>query len=89
MYLCHISQEGKKEVNPSDIAVVREFVDVFPEDIPGMPPQQEIDFTIDLVPRTGPILTALYCMAPKKMEELKSQLEKLLEKGYIRPSISP
>ena len=75
--MCHISQEGKKEVNPNDIADVREFVDVFPEEIPGMPPQREIDFTIDLVPGTGPISKASYRMAPKEMEELKSQLEEI------------
>ena len=89
LYLCHISRAGKKEVNPSDIAVIREFMDVFPNDIPDMPPQREIDFTINLVPGTGLILKAPYRMAPKEMEELKSQLEELLEKGYIRPSISP
>ena len=83
LYLCHINQEGKNEVNPYDITVVREFVDVFSEEIPGMPPQWEIDSTIDLVPGMGPILKAPYRMDPKEMEELKSQLKKLLEKGYI------
>ena len=64
-------------------------MDVFPEEIPNMPPQREIDFTINLVPGMGPISKAPYRRAPKEMEELKSQLEELLEKGYIRPSISP
>ena len=58
---------GKKEEDPKDIAVVNEFLDVFPDEIPGMPPQREIDFTIDLVPGTGPISKAPYRMAPKKM----------------------
>ena len=89
LYLCHISKEGKKEVDPKDIVVVREFVDVFPEEIPDMSPQRGIDFTTDLVSGTGPISKALYCMALKKMEELKSQLEELLDKGYIRPTVSP
>ncbi|XP_057540557.1 uncharacterized protein LOC130818405 [Amaranthus tricolor] len=48
LYLCHIHQEGKKEEDPKDIAVVNEFLDVFPDEIPGMPPQRKIDFTIDL-----------------------------------------
>ncbi|XP_057545825.1 uncharacterized protein LOC130824823 [Amaranthus tricolor] len=79
--------EGKNEVNPYDITVVREFVDVFSEEIPGMPPQWEIDSTIDLVPGMGPILKAPYRMDPKEMEELKSQLKKLLEKGVSLPRI--
>ena len=54
-----------------------------------MPPQREIDFTIDLIPGTGAISKAPYRMAPKEMEELKSQLEELLDKGYVRPSVSP
>ncbi|XP_057529850.1 uncharacterized protein LOC130808391 [Amaranthus tricolor] len=82
-------QEGKKEEDPKDIAVVNEFLEVFYDEIPGMPPQREIDFTIDLVPGTGPISKAPYRMAPKKMEKLKSQLEELLDKGYVRPSVSP
>ncbi|XP_057545934.1 uncharacterized protein LOC130824928 [Amaranthus tricolor] len=48
VYLCHISQMGKKKEDPKNIAVVNEFLDVFPDEIPGMPPQREIDFTIDL-----------------------------------------
>ena len=88
MYLCHISQVGKKEKDPKNIAVVNEFLDNFPDEIPGMRPQREIDFTIDLVPGMGPISKAPYRMAPKEMEELKSQLDKLLDKGYIRPSDS-
>ena len=68
---------------------MKEFLDVFTDKIFGMPPQREIDFTIDLVPGTGPISKAPYRMAPKEMEELKSQLEELLDKGYIRPSVSP
>ena len=54
-----------------------------------MPPQREINFTIDLVPGTGPISKAPYRMAPKEIEELKSQLEELLKNDYIRPSVSP
>ena len=56
LYLCHISQEEKKELNPNDVIVVVEFVDVLLEEIIGVPPQWEIDFTIDLVPGMRPIL---------------------------------
>ncbi|XP_057538026.1 uncharacterized protein LOC130815554 [Amaranthus tricolor] len=82
-------QVGKKEEGPKDIAVVNEFLDVFSDKIPGMPPQRKIDFTIHLVLGTGPISKAPYRMAPKEMEELKSQLEELWDKGYVRPSVSP
>ncbi|XP_057543813.1 uncharacterized protein LOC130823196 [Amaranthus tricolor] len=71
LYLCLISQGGKKEEDPKDIAVVNEFVDVFPDEIPGMPPQREIDFTIDLVPGTGPISNA-----PYRMNTLYAKLSK-------------
>ena len=83
LYLCHISQGEKKEGDPQDIAVVNEFLDVFPDEIPGLPTQQEIDFTIDLVPGTGPISKAPYCMAPKEMEELKSHETVVLLGDFI------
>ncbi|XP_077223986.1 uncharacterized protein LOC143858257 [Tasmannia lanceolata] len=72
-----------------NIPVVREFVDVFPEDLPGLPPSREVEFTVDLAPGTMPISKAPYRMAPLEMKELKSQLEELLEKGFVRPSVSP
>ncbi|CAH9114854.1 unnamed protein product [Cuscuta epithymum] len=77
------------EPNIDQIAVVNEFPDVFPEEIPGMPPEREVEFSIELMPGTAPISKAPYRMAPKEMQELKEQLEELLEKGYIRPSVSP
>ena len=69
-----------------DIPVVKEFLDVFPEDLPWIPLDREIEFSIDLLPRTSPILKAPYRMAPT---ELKEQLQELLDKGFIRPSASP
>ncbi|XP_073304607.1 uncharacterized protein [Primulina huaijiensis] len=73
----------------SDIPVVKEFPDVFPDEIPGFPPQREIDFSIELVSGTNPISRAPYRLAPAELKELKEQLQDLLEKGYIRPSMSP
>ncbi|XP_073273259.1 uncharacterized protein [Primulina huaijiensis] len=73
----------------SDIPVVKEFPDVFPDEIPGFPPQREIDFSIELVSETNPISRAPYRLAPAELKELKEQLQDLLEKGYIRPSMSP
>ena len=68
---------------------MNEFVDVFPEDLPGIPPEREIEFGIDLLPDTQPISIPPYRMAPAELKELKEQLKDLLEKGFIRPSISP
>ncbi|XP_056697177.1 uncharacterized protein [Spinacia oleracea] len=89
IYLCHVQDVNVEEKAIEQIPVVREFQDVFPEEIPGMPPVRELDFKIDLVPGTGAISKAPYRMAPAEMKELKVQLEELLEKGYIRPSVSP
>ncbi|KZV50284.1 hypothetical protein F511_39733 [Dorcoceras hygrometricum] len=72
-----------------DIPVVCEFADVFPDEIPGLPPYREVDFSIELLPGTQPISKAPYRMAPIELKELKEQLEDLLAKGYIRPSVSP
>jgi hypothetical protein len=64
-------------------------VDVFPEELLGIPPDREIEFTIDLLPNTAPISKAPYRMAPLELKELKDQLQELLDKGFIRPSVSP
>ena len=61
----------------------------FPDDIAGLPPEREVEFTIDLIPGTKPISIPPYRMAPVELRELKAQLEELLSKGFIRPSISP
>nr|XP_025652087.1 uncharacterized protein LOC112748095 [Arachis hypogaea] len=72
-----------------EIPVVQDFSDVFPEDIPSFPPTREVEFSIELMPGTGPISVAPYRMAPLELTELKNQLEELLQKGFIRPSASP
>jgi hypothetical protein len=72
-----------------DVRAVSEFSDVFPEELPGMPPDREIEFMIELVPGTAPIFKRPYRMAANQLAELKEQLQKLLDKGYIRPSASP
>ena len=87
-YIAFIAED--KQSKPIDeIPVVCEFPDVFPEEIPGLPPVREIDFTIELLPGTAPISKAPYRMAPAELKELKSQLGDLLDKGFIRPSVSP
>jgi hypothetical protein len=72
-----------------DIPVVCEFPDVFPEDLPGLPPEREVEFVIKLKPGTTPISRRSYRMPPNELAELKTQLQDLLEKGFIRPSSSP
>ena len=62
---------------------------MLPEYLPGLPLDREIEFVIDLVPGTAPILKALYQMSPTELKELKVQLQELLDKGFIRPSFSP
>jgi hypothetical protein len=77
------------ELKLEDIHVVREFLDVFLNDLPGMPPERAIEFKIELQPDTTPIAKAPYKMLPVELKELKIQLQDLLDKGYICPSISP
>jgi len=72
-----------------NMAIVQEFMDVFPDEIPGLPPKREIEFAIDLIPGAGPVSITPYRMAPAELAELKKQLEDLLEKQFIRPSVSP
>jgi hypothetical protein len=72
-----------------DILVVCEFPDVFPEDLPGLPTERDVEFVIELKPGTAPISRRSYRMPPNELAELKTQLQDLLEKGFIRPSSSP
>jgi hypothetical protein len=72
-----------------DIPVVREFLDVFPEDLRGLPPERDVEFVIELKPGTAHISRRSYRMPPNELVELKIQLQDLLEKGFIRPISSP
>ncbi|GJR17445.1 hypothetical protein Tco_0965972 [Tanacetum coccineum] len=72
-----------------DIRVVRDFPEVFLDDLLGLPLMQEIEFRIDLIPGTSPVVRSLYRLAPLEMLELSNQLKELQEKGFIRPSYSP
>jgi hypothetical protein len=75
--------------NLEDIPVACEFPDIFLEDLPGMPPDRDVEFVIELQPSTAPISRWPYKMTPKELAELKVQLNELLDKGYICPSSSP
>ncbi|KAJ9536480.1 hypothetical protein OSB04_un000317 [Centaurea solstitialis] len=72
-----------------EVPVVRDFPDVFPDDLPGIPPERQVEFRIDLVPGAAPVAKAPYRLAPPEMKELYDQLQELLEKGFIRRSCSP
>ena len=69
--------------------MIRKFKEVFPDEIPHLPPKREIDFSIDLVPGAVHVSRSPYRMSPPELMELKIQLQELLDKGYIRPSVSP
>jgi hypothetical protein len=71
------------------IPVVCEYPDVFPDELPGMPPDRDIELVIELQPGIAPISKRPYRMPPKELAELKIQLQELLDKGFIRPSSSP
>ena len=88
-YLAFVVDRRQEGTRLEDIPIVKEFLDVFPDDISGLPPDREVEFTIDLIPGTELISIPPYRMDPVELRELKAQLEELLSKGYIRPSISP
>ncbi|KAL0291293.1 UNVERIFIED_CONTAM: hypothetical protein Sradi_7029400 [Sesamum radiatum] len=88
-YLAHVIDAEKVNPTLGEIPVVRNFPEVFPDDLPGLPPHREVDFTIETLPGVAPIFIAPYRMTPVELQELKKQIEELLEKGFIRPSTSP
>ncbi|KAD3640173.1 hypothetical protein E3N88_29396 [Mikania micrantha] len=87
--LALITEQPKKERKIEDIAIVRDYPEVFPDDLPGLPPARQVESQIDLTPGAAPIAKAPYRLAPTEMQELSNQLQELLDKGFIRPSFSP
>ena len=88
-YIIFTHLKVEKEEGTTVISVVHEFEDVFPAEVPGLPPSKEVEFSINLVPGTGPVSMTPIRMAPAELVELKSQIEELLGKQFIRPSMSP
>ncbi|KAG8471955.1 hypothetical protein CXB51_036468 [Gossypium anomalum] len=90
-FVVKVSNPLGQSVNGSTeaVPVVCEFSDVFPEELPGLPPEREVEFSIDLIPGTTPISIAPYRKAPTELKELKTQLQELVDRGFIRPSHSP
>ncbi|TYJ95917.1 pol protein [Cucumis melo var. makuwa] len=87
--LASVVDTREVDVSLSSEPVVRDYPDVFPEELPGLPPHREVEFAIELEPGTVPISRAPYRMAPTELKEMKVQLQELLDKGFIRPSVSP
>ncbi|GJX47750.1 putative reverse transcriptase domain-containing protein [Tanacetum coccineum] len=91
--LAHITTKEAKDKSEGkrleDVPIVRDFPEVFPKDLPGIPPARQVEFQIDLVPGAAPLARAPYRLAPSKMKELAEQLQELSDKGFIRPSSSP
>ncbi|GJZ10364.1 putative reverse transcriptase domain-containing protein [Tanacetum coccineum] len=83
------TEDKSKEKRLEDVPTVRDFPEVFPEDLHGLPPTRQVEFQIDLVPGAAPVARGPYRLAPSEMEELSTQLQELSDKGFIRPSSSP
>ncbi|GJR31745.1 putative reverse transcriptase domain-containing protein [Tanacetum coccineum] len=83
------NKDKSKKKRLEDVPTVRDFPEVFLEDLPGLPLIRQVEFQIDLVPGVAPVARAPYRLAPSKMEELSAQLQELSDKGFIRPSSSP
>ena len=88
-FLALVLDLKREQVNLEKIPMVKEFLDVFLKELPGIPPEREVDLSIEVVHGTTPISRAPYHMAPTELKELKTQLHELLDKGFIRPSVSP
>ncbi|GJY67706.1 putative reverse transcriptase domain-containing protein [Tanacetum coccineum] len=87
--IIRVMEKKSDEKRLEDIPVVREFQEVFPKDLPGIPPVRQVEFQIDLIPRTSPVARAPYRLAPSEMQELSNQLQELSDRGFILPSTSP
>nr|GEX61853.1 putative reverse transcriptase domain-containing protein [Tanacetum cinerariifolium] len=93
VFLAHVTTkeaEGKSEKKRlENVPIVRDFPEVFPEDLLGLPPTRQVVFQIDLIPGAAPVARAPYRLEPPEMKELSKQLKELSNKGFIRPSSSP
>nr|GEV69811.1 putative reverse transcriptase domain-containing protein [Tanacetum cinerariifolium] len=83
------AEDKSEEKLLEDVPIVREFLEIFPDDLPELPPTRQVEFQIDLVPGAALVARAPYQLAPAEMQELSTQLQELSDKGFIRPSSSP
>nr|GEW09784.1 putative reverse transcriptase domain-containing protein [Tanacetum cinerariifolium] len=93
IFLAHVTtkevEDKSEKKRLEDVLIVRNFPEVFPEELPGLPPTRPVEFQIDLLPGAAPVARAPYRLAPSEMKELAEQLKELYDKGFIRPSSSP
>ncbi|GKB75159.1 putative reverse transcriptase domain-containing protein [Tanacetum coccineum] len=93
IFLAHVTakevEDKSEKKRLEDVPIVRDFPEVFPKDLSGLPPTRQVEFQIDLVPGAAPVARAPYRLAPSEMKELSEQLKELSDKGFIRPSSSP
>ncbi|GKG13498.1 hypothetical protein Tco_0350458, partial [Tanacetum coccineum] len=93
IFLAHVTTKETKDKSEKkrleDVPIVRNFLEVFPEDLSGLPPTRKVEFQIDLIPGSAPVAHAPYRLVPSEMKELLDQLQELSDKGFIRPSSSP
>ncbi|GJU60563.1 putative reverse transcriptase domain-containing protein [Tanacetum coccineum] len=93
IFLAHVTtkevEDKLEKKRLEDVPIVRDFPEVFPEDLLGLPPTRQVEFQIDLVHGAAPVARAPYRLAPSEMKELSEQLKEVFDKGFIRPSYSP
>ncbi|KAD4888036.1 hypothetical protein E3N88_20109 [Mikania micrantha] len=88
-FLAHIVEKKDKEKKIQDVPVIRDYPEVFLDDLIGLPPVRQVEFRIELIPGATPVAKSPYRLAPSEMQELARQLQELSDKGFIRPSSSP
>ncbi|GJW82840.1 putative reverse transcriptase domain-containing protein, partial [Tanacetum coccineum] len=93
VYLAQVTskknENNSEEKRLKDVSIVQEFLEVFPKDLPGLPPARQVEFQIDLVPSAAPVAQAPYRLTPTELQDLFTQLQELFDRGFIRPSSSP
>ncbi|GKE33140.1 putative reverse transcriptase domain-containing protein, partial [Tanacetum coccineum] len=89
VFVIQVMEKKSEEKRLEDISIVREFLKVFLEDLPGLPLVRQVEFQIDLIPGAATVARAPYRLAPSEMQELSNQLQELADQGFIRPSTSP
>ncbi|GJU52173.1 putative reverse transcriptase domain-containing protein [Tanacetum coccineum] len=93
IFLAHVTtkevEDKSEKKRLEDVPIVQDFPEVFPKDLPGLPPTRQVEFQINLIPGAAPVARAPYRLAPSEMKELSEQLKELSDKGFIRPSSSP
>nr|GEV30326.1 putative reverse transcriptase domain-containing protein [Tanacetum cinerariifolium] len=89
LFVAHVAEKEPQEKRLEDVPVIQDFPEVFPDDLPGLPSPQKVEFRIDLIPGAAPVARVPYRLAISEMKELAKQLQELSKKGFIRPSSSP